>query len=75
MLEKTISGGPTTKLEPLETVEEGDRVAVHRRLLTIREGEPVVFVMMAMYRFAAVVSRRTGACPSRGLVLKIIVIC
>jgi predicted ester cyclase len=51
MLEKTTSGGPTTKLEPLEMVEEGDRVAVRWRLSATREGERVVFAMMAMYRF------------------------
>jgi ketosteroid isomerase-like protein len=51
MLEKTTSGGPTTKLEPLEMVEEGDRVAVRWRLSAIRENKPVVFAMMAIYRF------------------------
>jgi predicted ester cyclase len=51
MLEKTTSGGPTTKLEPLEMVEEGDRVAVRWRLSATRDGELVVFAMMAMYRF------------------------
>jgi predicted SnoaL-like aldol condensation-catalyzing enzyme len=51
MLEKTTSGGPTTKLEPLEMVEEGDRVAVRWRLSATREDERVVYAMMAMYRF------------------------
>jgi predicted ester cyclase len=50
MLEKTTSGGPTTKLEPLEMVEEGDRVAVRWRLSATRDGELFVYARMAMYR-------------------------
>lgn len=51
MLQKTASGGPGTKLEALDMVEEGDRVAVRWRLSATRNGGNFVFAMMAVYRF------------------------
>ena len=51
MLARTASLGPTAKLEALDMVEEGDRVAVRWQLLATREGEPFNFAMMTIYRF------------------------
>jgi predicted ester cyclase len=51
MLDKTSSGGPSTRLEALDMVEEGDQVAVRWRLSATRDGQSFVFAMMAMYRF------------------------
>lgn len=51
MLEKTATAGPSTRLEALSMVEEGDHVAVRWRLSATRNGEFFVYAMMAMYRF------------------------
>jgi ketosteroid isomerase-like protein len=66
MLNKTTSAGPTTKLEPLEMVEEGDRVAVRWRLSATRDGESFVFAMMAMYRFEDGRIAEDSGIPIRG---------
>ena len=51
MLARTASLGPTAKLEALDMVEEGDRVAVRWQLLATREGKPFNFGMMTICRF------------------------
>jgi predicted SnoaL-like aldol condensation-catalyzing enzyme len=51
MLERILSLGPTMKLQALDMLEDGNRVAVRWRLSATRDEEAFDCAIMAMYRF------------------------
>jgi predicted SnoaL-like aldol condensation-catalyzing enzyme len=51
LLEKFSTLTQPIKLEILDSIEEGNRVAVRWGLSGIYKGDPVQFAMMAIYRF------------------------
>jgi predicted SnoaL-like aldol condensation-catalyzing enzyme len=52
MIEETLSLAPDARLEMVDVVEAGDRVAVRWRLTGTRTIGPVEVAMIAIYRFA-----------------------
>ena len=51
VLAQTVSLGPSTRLEALDMLEEGDHVAVRWRLSATRDGVAFDCAMLSMYRF------------------------
>lgn len=51
MLDATLDFAPDLKMDVVDMVEEGDRVAVRWRVTGTREGKPADASLVAIYRF------------------------